>query len=87
MHLCVLSRLRRSTRRVPAAFTSSLIDEEPAAIWGIPFRYPARGKVVIGVGRRGALMRGRGAIEGTFTCALIDADSTSASMVSRECRP
>ena len=34
---------------------------------------------MVGAGSRGALMRGRGAIEGTFACALIDADSKSAS--------
>ena len=56
-----------------------LKEEVPAAIWGIPFRYPARRKVVVGAGSRRALMRGRGAIEGTFACALIDADSKSAS--------
>lgn len=76
----VLSSLRRRpTRRVPAAFTCSLIDEEPAAIWGVPFRDPARRKVMIGARRRRALMRGRGPIEGTFACALIDADLKSAS--------
>ena len=56
---------------IPATLTSSLIDEEPAAIGGVPFGYPARRKVMIGVGRR-ALMRGRGTVEGTFTCTLVD---------------
>ena len=63
---------------VPSAFTCSLIDEEPAAIWGIPFGYPARRKVVVWVGRRRTLVRGRGTVEGTFACALIDADIQSA---------
>ncbi len=66
MHLCILCR-RRPTRRVPAAFTSLLIDEEPTAVRGVPFRYPAWRKVVIGVGR------GIGTVEGTFACVLIDA--------------
>ena len=64
---------------VPGTFTSPLIDEEPAVIGGVPFRYPARGKVVIGVGGRRALVRDRGAVEGTFACALIDADCKLAS--------
>lgn len=34
---------------------------------------------MIGAGRRGALKRGRGTVEGTFACTLIDADSKSAS--------
>lgn len=74
MHLCVLVGGRRSTRGVPAALTSPLINEKPAAIGGVPFGYPTRGKVVIRIGRRRALMRGRGTVEGTFACALIDAD-------------
>lgn len=75
MHLCVLCWRRRTTRWGPAAFTSSLIDVKPATVGGVPFRYPAGRKIVIGAGRRRALMRGRGTIEGTFTCALIDAGS------------
>ena len=75
MHLCVLGGWRRSTRRVPGALTSSLIDEKPATIGSVPLSYPARRKVVIGVGRRRSLMRGRGTVEGTFTSALIDAGS------------
>ena len=64
---------------VPSAFTRSLIDENPAVIGGIPFGYPARRKVVVGVGRRRrALVRGRGTIEGTFACLLIDTDMQSA---------
>ena len=64
---------------VPSAFTRSLIDEEPAVIGGIPFGDPARRKIVVWVGRRRALVRGRGTVEGTFACALIDADVRSAS--------
>ena len=66
---------------VPSAFTRSLIDEKPAVIRGIPFGYPARRKVVVGVGgrRRRALVRGRGTVEGTFASALIDTDMQSVS--------
>ena len=65
---------------VPSALTRSLIDEKPAVIGGIPFGYPARGKVVVGVGRRRrALVRCRGTVEGTFASALIDTDTQSAS--------
>ena len=63
---------------IPSAFTRSLIDEKPAVVGGVPFGYPARRKVVVGVGRRRALVRGRGTVEGTFACALIDADIQSA---------
>ena len=63
MHLCVLCGWG-STRRVPAAFTSPLIDEEPAAVRSIPLGYPARREVVIGVRR---------AVECAFACVLIDA--------------
>ena len=63
---------------VPSAFTRSLIDEKPAVIWGIPFGYPARREIVVGVGRRRALVRGRGTVEGTFARALIDTDMQSA---------
>ena len=65
MHFCVLCR-RGSTGRVPAAFTSLLIDEEPTAVRGVPFGYPAWRKVVVGVGRVGT-------VEGTLACVLIDA--------------
>ena len=74
LHFCVLYG-RRSTRRVPGAFTGALIDEEPATIRGIPFSNPARRKAVIGVAR------GSGAVEGTFTCMLIDTDQKSISGV------
>ena len=74
MHLCVLRWHRSATRMVPGAFARSLIDEKPAAVGGIPFCYPARGKIVIGVGRRRDWMRGRWTIKGTFTCALIYTD-------------
>ena len=63
---------------VPSAFTRSLIDEKPAVIWGIPFGYPARRKIMVWVGRGRTLVRGRGTVEGTFACALIDADIQSA---------
>lgn len=65
---------------VPSAFTRSLIDEKPAVIGGIPFGYPARRKVVVGVGRRRrTLVRGRGTVEGTFASALIDTNMQSVS--------
>ena len=64
MHLCVLCGWG-STRRVPTAFASALIDEEPSAVRSIPFGYPARRKVVIRVRRT---------VESTFACVLIDAD-------------
>ena len=64
---------------VPSAFTRPLIDEKPALIWGIPFGYPARRKIVVWVGRRRALMRGRGTVEGAFARALVDTDMQLAS--------
>ena len=79
IHLGVLCWRRRATRWVPAALASPLIDVKPATIRGVPFRYPARRKIVIGAGRRRALKRGGGTVEGTFTCALIDAGSESVS--------
>ena len=44
-------------RRFPGALARALIDKKPAAIRSVPFSYPARRKAVIGVGRRGTLMR------------------------------
>lgn len=72
LHFGVLTGRRRTARRVPAAFTSALVDEKPAPIWGVPLSYPARRKIVIGVGRA------RGTVEGTFACVLVDADQKSA---------